>query len=481
MIKGHAVVELKDAVTGEVQRVEHDNMVTNGLKYALTPWLGKFSFAGLGSSPQFMTGEDPQKRKDNNKSIMNHLLGGIFLFQNNLAEDADNVDFPLDNPLTGKASWNAYSGMDACRGSYNESESGLQEDGSYKHVWDFATNQANGQISALALTTYKGGICGNGFKEWDDKTETAIKESPFFNLGEIKINNPGEGTDCPPFIRASSNEIYYVAAADNLQYSQSQAGRHLGSAKKLFLKKIKFPLSRLSPFYDYYNQYLSEDIAIEIPEDFAAYAAKSECRGKASDSYLYIYKQKNITAGEQFRFLRIRKSDLQADVITLTNNTPSPLSLEKGICFTDEFFFVNTSEYANGKWTYNICRISLTDNDVVQESSSIAEAPQRIGGYIYEISSNGHTLCINPKTWEIKRHPDGSTISNRKLYDTENIAPGVYLQFARNIQTAAAAYDYACIYISAIALMTINNLPSPVTKTAAQTMKVTYIIQETEE
>lgn len=481
MIKGHAVVELRDAATGEVQRIEHDNMITNGLRYCLTPWLGKFSFASLGSSPQVMTDENTQNRKNNNKSIMNHLLGGIFLFQNNLAEDADNVAFPLDNPLTGKASWDAYNGMDTCRGSYNENESGLQEDGSYRHVWEFSTSQANGQISALALTTYKGGICGDGFREWDSETESAITEAPFFELGQIKIKNPGNVAECAPFIRASSNEIYYREDDYNLRYSQGLSDRHLSNTGKLFMKKKKYPLSRISPFYDYYNQYLSEDIGIDVPEEFAVYAAQSTCYEKTSDSYLYIWKQKSMAPKEQFRLLRIRKSDLETKVITLTNSTPYTLNFQRvTTCFTDEYCITNGYKYENGEYEYKIFRINLTDNEVADIPVDGAINLRKIGEYIYiNENTNKNVRVINPKTFEIRPHPDFEISNTYHSYlSTESITPNIFLEFIKT--NNSSSYIFARICISANTLMTINNLPSPVIKTAAQTMKITYTIQETE-
>lgn len=478
MIKGHAVIELKDVETGAVQRVEHDNMVTNGLKYCLTPWMGKFSYATGGSTPQKMLDETTETRKSGNRSMMNHLLGGIFLFQNNLEEDVDNTAFPLDNPLTGKASWDAYNGIDTYRGSYNEKESGLQDDGSYKHVWDFSTSQANGQISALALTTYKGGICGNGFKDWNS-TETAIREEPFFNVGQIRISKEREGEYCSPFLRVSSNEVYYVADQYCLTYNAGYADRYLGNAGKIFFKKKKFPLGRLSPFYDYYNQFHSEDVEIEIPEEFAIYAANGQCRGRTSDSYLYIYKyihEYNTTmiAGDSYKILRIKKSDLSVEVITLTNNTPYAMMRE--VDFTDDFCFLRTNSNP-----YSVYAVKIADNEIVHLGINISSELRKIGDYIYGKENTNHTYCINPETMETKCHPEFNinNVANNWYGSTEKITPNVYLQFVTNYYKGL--YNYADIYISANTLMTVNNLLSPVVKTAAQTMKITYTIQETEE
>lgn len=478
MIKGHAVIELKDVGTGEVQRVEHDNMVTNGLKYCLTPWLGKFSYATGGSTPQKMPDETKETWKSGNRSMMNHLLGGIFLFQNNLEEDVDNTAFPLDNPLTGKASWDAYNGMDTYRGSYNENESGLQEDGSYKHVWDFSTDQANGQISALSLTTYKGGICGDGFKDWSSQ-ETVINEEPFFNLGEIRINESGKSGKCAPFIKASSNEVYYISDPYCLQYNSNYADRYIGNSGKIVFKKRKFPLTALSPFYDYYNQYYTEDVEVEVPEEFVTYAANDILNGKTSDSYLYIYKKYTqgggiflINSGESFKLLRIRKSDLAADVVTLTNTIPYRTYTGE-ISFTDDFCFMVTY---SAPW--EIYRINMSNNDIEMLERNQKSILRKIGDYIYD----NEFFCINPETMAEKKHPNFTlSKSNWEFQSTEKIAPNIYLQFVRYVYSPDNEYDLANIYISANTLMTINNLSSPVVKTAAQTMKVTYTIQETEQ
>lgn len=481
MIKGHAVIELKDVATGEVQRVEHDNMLTNGLKYCLTPWLGKFSYASGGATPQKMPNETEETRKSGNRTMMNHLLGGIFLFQNNLEEDADNVAFPTDNPLIGKASWDAYSGMDTYRGSYNTNESGLQDDGSYKHVWDFSTSQANGQISALALTTYSGGICGCGFKDWSN-TETAINEAPFFDVGQIRINTSMEGAACPPFIGANPNEIYYVTDKFCLYYNSQKADRHIGTTGKLYLKKKKFPINRLSPFYDYYNQYYSESIEIDAPEEFTADVIQNTCEGRTSNSFLYIYKVVNtngtinIKPGESLKLMKVRKSDLTSEVVTLTNTTPYNLNKER-MCFTDDYLFI-TRQIS----PYKIYRISIENNEVIELGMETQNVLKEIGGYIYAKADEKHNYCIIPKTMEVRSHPAFNIIYNNnwKSYGGEKIAPNVYLNFQRYVGSTDSEYDLAYIYISANTLMTINNLSSPIVKTAAQTMKITYTIQETE-
>lgn len=62
---------------------------------------------------------------------------------------------------------------------------------------------------------------------------------------------------------------------------------------------------------------------------------------------------------------------------------------------------------------------------------------------------------------------------------TEKITPNIYVRFSKYNYSSNNQYTSARVGILANTLMTINNLPSPVVKTAAQTMKITYTIQET--
>lgn len=489
MIKGHAIIELKNTVTGETQRVEHDNMITNGLKYCLTPWLGKYSFANTKTTEfQNTVDKSNESRKTGNASIMNHLLGGIFLFQNTLEENVENVAFPLDNPLIGKASYDTYTGIDTYRGSYNESESGLQEDGSYKHVWDFATNQANGQISALALTTNKGGICGCGFKDWNPTTESEITEAPLIELGKIIINTE-ECTEMSAFVDATQNVIYYATDKNNVKYATLYADRYLSSTKKLFLKKKKFPLNQISPFYDYYNQYIEEEIELTVPDEFATYIGLNNIWSKTTDNYLYIGKEETITPGGSGYIWRIKKTDMSSDIVSVINTTQYKLTFEyKRICFTDCYCFLMG---INSELTGYIYRINLDNNDITLVKEPEPELYtyfqfEVINGYVYiKITNNSKKLfCINSETLDLKYHPNftWNFQGNTKNNNIERIAPNIFLWMMKNSSTSTGniKYDYASVNILANTLMTINNLSSPVTKTAAQTMKITYTIQETE-
>ena len=96
---------------------------------------------------------------------IHNLFGGLFLFSNALSVDKDDYLVPFDNDMTGYSYYNiTNTGKNTQLGSYSSKESGFQEDGSFKWVYNFDTTQANGQISAVALTPYASGVLSAGIK-----------------------------------------------------------------------------------------------------------------------------------------------------------------------------------------------------------------------------------------------------------------------------------------------------------------------------
>ena len=145
MLKGHATIDLHDTIRGTYKRIERDNLVTNAYKYHL-------------QSVILMNGENnsiEMTGKNGALSIAEVTLGGLMLFDGSLTENADNVNFPGNVHLMGYAD-DTVDSSNPLRGSYNSIESGRTGQG-YTHVWDFSTAQGNGEIGSIALTNVKGG------------------------------------------------------------------------------------------------------------------------------------------------------------------------------------------------------------------------------------------------------------------------------------------------------------------------------------
>lgn len=195
-MKGHTVIELKDSVTGKIDRYEDDNMFTNALN------------AVFNRAPYWLNNTIPAAVTDDRINpfmpIIGNALGGLLLFPQTIQEDPSLIFADALNKPTGIASFDGYSGTDPRRGNFNEIESGPISNG-YKFVWDFATSQANGQISCACLTSAKGGA---GYL---DSGDDFIKDTSYMYSGA----GGGRSIDSTSY---SSNILHYVGSDDTGLY-----------------------------------------------------------------------------------------------------------------------------------------------------------------------------------------------------------------------------------------------------------------------
>lgn len=159
-LKGTTKIQLFDAETGELtDEIVKENMVTNAVPNILNPAIQML----LGANPNDYTSVTSNlpgflKRCS---PIGRNLFGGVLIFSEGLEEDVNNIiPSPRDrNNILGYAG--QYSGVSGnlMKGSYNQVES-VELDNGFTHVWEFTTEQANGDIACVALTSAMGGDCG---------------------------------------------------------------------------------------------------------------------------------------------------------------------------------------------------------------------------------------------------------------------------------------------------------------------------------
>lgn len=157
MIKGHMTIELADGKTGKiVERHEDDNLVTNGVKHY-------FANMGILNPTPILSGTSSQILNAHQNNLVIPLFGGLLLFDTAQTENAEHIFVSGGTKMTGNGI-NGYTSNDSVTefGSYNSEESGWQEDGSFKQVWDFTTSQANGTIACACLCPYNYGARGEG-------------------------------------------------------------------------------------------------------------------------------------------------------------------------------------------------------------------------------------------------------------------------------------------------------------------------------
>ncbi|MDE5802123.1 MAG: hypothetical protein K2I22_04290 [Lachnospiraceae bacterium] len=509
MLKGLAEIELRDERTGETIYVRHENMLTNGLSIALTPQIGRYTYPTGYQGGSGAPTTDEQKM-NYNRSVMDHLLGGVFLFGETLQESAGNLELPL-GALIGKGAHNAYSGVDTRRGSYNEAESGLQPDGSFRHVWDFTTAQANGTIRALALTTHAGGIEGDGTREWNS-AQTAENADIYTLLTDsgnygayVRYTDEMDGS-CFLFASYSKNRIYVIKSKHEITYNSSGSypDMHFSNSGKLHVMEYGFPLSKISPFYDGYNLYRVKEHEIEVPAAFLTDFGTSHPQMYycVSDSYVYLFAGNVSTKkGKDIKLLRLKKNTLEAEVVSLPNVTGTDLYLSsvaygatRNIYLTDTHAYLIATEQDEDKtsrtWLYRVsladgtdaARVELRDYDGNITTSMFvfigARGRHILMGYNFSSGSvvNLKPMLLDPSVMEIKYlNAKNVSISSNSIFHYEKLTAGLYL----NVGSGTRGNFNFIPAIDPCMLMTVNNLSAPVEKTAAQSMKVTYTITET--
>ena len=444
MLKGHAKIELTDVNTGKVEMYEEDNLVTNAVARHLN-LLRNVNAMGTGEGKLNQSKLLP---------IYNHMTNGILLFQSELEEDVNNMVLPAPatNPLVGYASNGAYSGTDTKRGGMNINESGAVENG-YKYVWDFATSQANGQISALALTSYMAGA------------------TPYRNTGvssTVQDNYMG-------YIKKNADITEHINMIEFDFDTGISKQLYMSDATTLLIREIDWHLLNVGLMDAPGKASVKSSITVDLTSETISINAESQWIDGEDGYYYALY----CSYGQTVNVARVNKETLALDeefgqkTITLTSAVS-----------------VQAKEYENARvlngylyiaYNNRIHKINMND------FSDISYANQSY----YSVSNN---KCM--RKWGKDKLVMGGLVifedlSVEKFANNEyGISCAYYRLHGKSVaidDSGAVYYFYVqdtdtAIQIEANSnynyLATINNLATPVTKTAAQTMKITYTLTE---
>ena len=474
MLKGKTTFELTDVNTGEVEVIEYSNMITNGLQEFLRTY-GYFGCDVL---------SDDTVRTN---SLWVNLLGGLFLFDTALDEDANNTFMPAGVKMIGNGSKDvSNSGAVTELGSYNTTESGLQSDGSIKFVYEFNTAQANGNIACACLTSKVGGYIGMGNdsnRYYNNSYVLNAYISDNHHYCYSGIDGAGNYPNHILYPVYSENAIYFTNPY-NIIYSSAYSSQHWSVTKKIQILKVRagFTSVGIKARRDLRNIVATYDV--NIPQDILDYMGTSTNYifiSRDSERNVYVifnkkspYDANEILAGEFCWIMKIDK-DMNATAYKFTNNVGKPLTLNnKYITFDGDYLWM---VYTNDRPFY-LYGIKYSD------STQIIEAGVINGGNIYGLYTIGKNLiglysgynC--PTVYDVvnrtHRQANGSlnNASNNILIPFAD-KKGVYLQ----VDTTKTP-NYLYVMKDPRYLATINNLEEPVVKTSSKTMKVTYTITE---
>lgn len=471
MLKGRSTIQLFDAATGKKLLEQRDtNMVTNALdiianlkeKTGLFRWWQKtgtsnFNFDKVKVSP--FTSMLP---------LYSKALGGLLLWDSAIPEDPSKVVPPKGVYEVGHAG-EPYSGTDIYKGSYNVNESG-EISGGWRHVWDFDTDKANGTIKCLSLTSRHGGSigyhgCYDGdtnalfnffyFHESDDLDYAQTKTHGIYwdgdeNGSPIYFRNMGNGS--LRLYRKSGTSVWYRELVDPNSISLSRTGLQMG-------EKVTLPITLTKT-------------------DGSLYVYQNEIHELAMTSNSQLVHRVFSLEGEE----KSKKVlDLPVSYRNITIKTPA--------VYRDGYYYcvprqdkdiVKLDEEGN-----EVGRITLLDGPdddiygamINEYNNEIILCLKPYGG-----GTNYYTTAVINGKDEVSRRSNGGRPS--VMYNSFFTNIGAYPQYVKTDDSDSLFVYFADVSGSITPLLntgylaTVNNLQMPITKTSAQTMKITYEIYD---
>lgn len=463
-MKGTAVIELTDVKTGEVVTYKEDNMITNAISDLLSKNIEAMHYTMNGSTSEWKTNVFP---------LCPNAIGGILLFSDALDEDVNKYYAPSANPCVGYASNDVNSTADVMRGSLNLTESGKINRG-YKFVWDFATSQANGTISAVALTHKFGGVgfygdeYNNSSKVWSIKnvSTTADNRIRTYYVYAVEVNfeenyfwSIGMNSSSEIVIR----KIRKCFTSVGLNFSLMEEGDEL-------LEEIKLkPTSFVHTSTNNYSQYSMHD-------------------GK--DGYWYGFMNGSNSSGNAtMKWIKIKKSDFSFTEGTWTFENArfsqsgysyyfdaGPYIYRYSVMLNGYLYVMHYSK--TGLYKINVnnpADITWIPFGFTSSFSNNTNSYQN--GYIY-MWTFGDWVCGSD--FRVNTNDEVVKMTNNAPFYTTTTPLFQYGPFLLSFGSYDSRSAKKNLWLLTPYLATINNLSTSVIKTADKTMKITYTITETE-
>lgn len=462
-IKGTTKIELTDVNTGEVEVYENHNMVTNALTDIFRP-------LGLSKRPsRFFSDFAPYYEK---------LLGGILCFDTAIQENPDNYFAPANANLIGCASYGVQNNtVNTCRGGFNQTESEVNlKDRYVKYVYDFATSQANGTIASVCLTHKHGGFTSYGYKDSVYNTSyplfQAIAED---SLQYVYPDRTGASTSSRySGMTIGTTEMIFLIdrEKDCVYYFKVVDNKHINITKRrAFLKSV----SILDNVYN--SKPLIEEIKLDEltkPLQIGYYGYNydpvTDCLYICTCSSYYLTPNSSVYVTE----IKLDTWEINEYEVVNTSNVNLNTNGSRQFFVTDGFLYMKSYNSP-----YEVYKIQITNPANITKmkrinTSTVNGYPQFvINGRIYYEYDDEQLLILNTHTNEIMPPESKSLFNSNYQINVTPLRNEPLMYFADYGTWSTHGWQMMCNYLA-----TINNLDTPVTKTADKTMKITYILQE---
>ena len=447
-LHGHTKITLRDVNTGEVEVHEKDNLVTE----AVTKMLFANNQRGA------MNYSDLTPLRD--------MFGGILCFEQALNTSAVLPENDGDNKLVAHAGQTSYSGANPLRGNPNGALSEVIQNGKgYKFVWDFATSQGNGTISAVSLTHKLGGDIGL-------KPTEAIASNTLFT----------SSTNKSKALQPIGDTTYPIDFLISVDLTNETGLNVLLSGSTLTVNEVKLCLFKQGINDVLGAADITDTHSVTLTRSFdAQYSAVC-----TDGTYIYVA-QANSNGGST---LQIDKIDMTTWTATAMDITDASLSLAKDYLNSSAlrpYGCANRTIVSGGSiyWKKSdkrtFYRINLTNTADIEVLTSSLEVDIDEYDGLNEINDGllvGKNFIINDdKVYPMTNMNQGffeSTYSVKVL--TRWLKSGGKFYVCGYYNDYYNLTKWAAVGFPVVYLATIQNLNTPVTKDNTKTMQIEYSI-----
>lgn len=479
-IKGHTSIELRNVKTGEIEKFEDDNMVTNALNYYLKD---------LG-----MLGRTPLMDNELRNNPITALMGGLLLLDTALDDtSADNILCPGGVKMVGNGAYNVTAnGQDGVTelGSYNATNSGWMSDGSFKMEWDFTQEQANGTINCACLTSANHGYIGEGNTNPTGSSK-AEKRSDYSLGGTPQEYNLDANSDTVKrlinvsFTDSTATWVDYY----NLNYDATYADQHMSQTGKLKVYTQKIPLTKLDlrqslPMGNSGGQPYVPITTTEItlPSGFVTQlgSATPFLAGRHGNSYYLLAKSLNgLTVNSSVQGVKIDCSTLIATGFTITNTLSDTMvvsSGEGGVMFGNGKVAVVCAYGATmSTLTSGVMYQNISDNVVTTfvQVDGITSGDRQYKSHMNEKYAMFFGNKIDFVDSSVLPVNGAEAVNMGSQVSNDNPLIESYIPYDNGYWRPTTFR----LFHSTNYLATINNLQASVTKSSDKSMKVTYVLR----
>ena len=409
--------------------------------------------------------------------IMN-ILGGCFMFWDELTESADNIFPPsqLTNKLTAHAGQTSHSTSSRTRGNPNGVASYVDAaNGQVRFAWDWSLEQGNGQISCVCLTHPQAADCGL----YPDGSLPLLKTFGRAVLNTSIIDTRTAGGTTYDEARSKVVPMYIDANGDG--HCVFVSGN---SFKENIVRHpwVRTSLIEAVPFSDTDNYTVVSTRTATLSRSFTAeYFMIGQ-----DDSYYYVMERDSSTNTKLYVNI-ISKSDMSvsAQTIDISGATLARPQMRmnmvnNGIVSGGYIYWPSA---ADAKTFVRINIQTPADTDVLTSYLTgnldfHTQPISRTSGLIL-----GRNFLINGDyVYPVTNRSGRSADSNRYDNYESNDSSAIFNKSPLIVQDATAYNDATYNYISnggvlyLPALYSINNLSQPVTKTEQRTMRCEYTL-----